>query len=248
MAETEFERFQRLYGKDRDKMKVLSTGVPVPGVGGLAASAVRRGIQSGVRRFSDINKADKNTKMKDRGGLERKDPMEPRVVPSGRSKDLDKVRRGNDGPTKMKDRRGLEIKPPTRKAERPPSRGMGIAKTGASAERKPERRAMSNADVQKAYQEVNRKHGTDRPVTEVRRALAPGRVKSKPEGFDKIVDAAKRGGKTQQPRKAQGKSKTRIAFEKKFAKERAEAKRRGQNPDKVVFKFRGKKYNTKLAK
>jgi hypothetical protein len=77
------------------------------------------------------------------------------------------------------------------------------------------------ASFETAYQSVNRKHGTDKPVTSVRRAIPI--PKAKP-AMDKSRVA--------------GKSKTRKAFEQEFAKQRKAGKK--------DFTFRGKKYTTKL--
>lgn len=96
------------------------------------------------------------------------------------------------------------------------------ARQGSSSASMPKKFSVaSTKDVEKAYQSVNRKHGTDRPVGEVfRQAPIP---KAKP-AMDKSRLA--------------GKSKTRIAFEKEFAKQRKAGKKE--------FTFKGKKYTTKL--
>ena len=210
MADSEFERFKKMFPRGTKDMNIQAIPAPLPGPGGI----VRGAVQSGVRRFSDVNKGDKTTKMKTRQGTERRDPMEPRVVPSGRSEALKKAREGGGGVTKMKDRRGLEIKPSARKAERPPSRGMGIAKTGASAESKSESKPMSNADVQRSS--YNMKNPTQRPYdasTSPKRDTPP-KPKARP--------AAKKAEK----RKPEKKSKIRIAFEKEFAAARRSGKKK----------------------
>lgn len=148
MADSEFERFKKMFPGGKKDMNVLAIPSPLPGPGGIGRAIVGRAVQSGVRRFGDAAKESKGpTKMKDAKGLERRDPMEPRVVPSGRSKDLQKVREGGGGPTKMKDRRGLEIRPPeartpVRASERPPSRNMGSVKGAVGVDgSKPKRSA-----------------------------------------------------------------------------------------------------------
>ncbi len=214
MADSEFERFKKMFPGGKKDMKIMAIPSPLPGPGGIVRGVVGRGVQSGVRRFSDVAKGDKTTKMKTRQGTERRDPMEPRVVESGRSEALKKAREGGGGVTKMKDRRGLEIKPPARKAERPPSRGMGIAKTGASAESKPERRTMSNADVQRSsYSQTN---PTQRAYDS---SKSP---EKKPVPRPKARPATKKAEK----RKPERKSKIRIAFEKEFAAARRSGKKK----------------------
>lgn len=234
MADSEFERFKKMFPRGTKDMNIQAIPAPLPGPGGIVRGVIGKGVQSGVRRFSDVNKGDKVTKMKDGKGLERKDPMEPRVVESGRSKSLEKTRQGGGGPTKMKDRKGLERKP-ERKAEAPPSKGMGkkVAVAGgatgaivggymASKEMAKQRSAkagvandkskpMSTADVQKSYQELNRKHGTQRPVTEQRRSV-PARVKAKPAD---LMDSYKKKtkAKSAKPAKAKpAKKAQRVAF------------------------------------
>jgi hypothetical protein len=125
MADSKFERFKKMFPRGVEDMNVLAVPSPLPGPGGIAKAVVGRAVQSGARRFSDAAKESKGpTKMKDRGGLERRDPMEPRVVPSGRSKELEKAREGGGGVTKQKDRRGLDIKEkkPEAKESKPESR------------------------------------------------------------------------------------------------------------------------------
>lgn len=233
----------------------ILAGMSLIPVGGGAAGAMSRlsrpspakivkDSQSSLRRFSTVNRADKVTKMKDRKGLERKDPMEPRVVPSGRSPALQKAREGGGGVTKMKDRRGLEIKQPERKAEAPPSRGFGkkVAKAGAAtgaivggyygakelAKRREARGAVAQdrakpTDFEKAYQSVGRGAGTDRPVME-RKQIAPARVKARPAD---LKDSYKKPEKKKaEKRKPERKSKVRIAFEKEFAAARKAGKKK----------------------
>lgn len=84
-----------------------------------------------------------------------------------------------------------------RKAPGDSVRGTDKAKAGVASDRfKP----LSNADVQKSYQEVNRKHGTQRPVTEVQRAVSPdpNRIKGRPEDFAEIVKKTRKD----EPKKA----------------------------------------------
>lgn len=222
MADSEFERFKKMFPKKSD-IPVLAIPTPLPGPGGLLRGVAGRAVQSGVRRFSDVNKGDKTTKMKNRQGTERKDPMEPRVVPSGRSDALKKAREGGGGPTKMKDRRGLDRKPEEKAKGRsiiPPVRGGGPARRqGSSAPSfvaAPDRKSepMSNADVQKAYRSINTRTKTDDPVTGVRRAIPI--PKAKPANLKKKVEK----------RKPEKKSKTRIAFEKEFAAARKAGKKK----------------------
>ncbi len=130
MTDSEFERFKKMFPGGKKDMNIMAIPAPLPGPGGIGKAIVGKGVQAGVRRFSDVGKADKVTNMKTRQGTERKDPMEPRVVDSGRSKALEKTRRGDSGPTKMKDRRGLEIKT-ERKSAAPPSRGMSTGQKAA---------------------------------------------------------------------------------------------------------------------
>lgn len=175
MADSEFERFKKMFPGGKKDMKIMAIPSPLPGPGGIGRVLINKGVQSGVRRFGEVTKGDKTTQMKTRQGLERRDPMEPRVVPSGRSKELQKIREGGGGPTKMKDRRGLEIKQPERKAERPPSRGFNNRSAKAAVAP-----AGSNAkptDFEKAYQSIGR--ASQRPVRE-RQQLVPTRVKARP--------------------------------------------------------------------
>lgn len=251
MADSEFERFKKMFPRGKKDMNILAIPSPLPGPGGIGRALIGKGVQSGVRRFGDVTKGDKTTQMKTRQGLERRDPMEPRVVSSGRSKELQKVREGGGGPTKMKDRRGLEIKQPERKAEAPPSRGFGkkVAKTGAAtgaivggyygakelAKRRETRGAVAQdrakpTDFEKAYQSVGRGAGTDRPVME-RKQIAPARVKARPAD---LKDSYKKPEKKKaEKRKPERKSKVRIAFEKEFA---------------VARKAGKKKFSSKLGK
>ena len=227
MADSEFERFKKMFPKKSD-IPVLAVPPPIPGPGGLLRGVVGKAVQSGIRRFSDVNKGDKTTKMKNRQGTERRDPMEPRVVPSGRSDALKKAREGGGGPTKMKDRRGLERKPEEKAKGRsiiPPVRGGGPARRqGSSAPSffaAPDRKSepMSNADVQKAYRSINTGTKTDDPVTGVRRRIAT--PKARPADLNTSLKSKKKVEK----RKPEKKSKTRIAFEKEFAAARKKGKK-----------------------
>jgi len=249
MADSEFERFKKMFPGGKKDMKIMAIPSPLPGPGGIVRGVVGRGVQSGVRRFSEVGKGDKTTKMKTRQGTERRDPMEPRVVESGRSEALRKAREGGGGVTKMKDRRGLEIKKPESKREVPPSRGDGrkvakaVGATGAivggyygakEMAKRREARAGAGQDKVESTQSVQR--SSFKQTNPTQRAYdsstSPGK---KPVARPQARPADLKTG-----RKAQDKSKTRIAFEKKFAKERASGKK--------VFVFKGKKYNTKLAK
>ena len=166
--------------------------------------------------------------MKNRQGTERKDPMEPRVVPSGSSAALKKAREGGGGPTKMKDRRGLDRKEEKVKTRSiiPPIRGGGPARRqGSSAPSfvaAPDRNSepMSNADVQKAYRSINTRTKTDDPVTGVRRRIAT--PKARPADLNTSAKSKKKVEK----RKPEKKSKTRIAFEKEFAAARKAGKKK----------------------
>ena len=227
MADSEFERFKKMFPKKSD-IPVLAIPTPLPGPGGLLRGVAGRAVQSGVRRFSDVGKGDKTTKMKNRQGTERKDPMEPRVVPSGRSDALKKAREGGGGPTKMKDRRGLDLKEEKVKGRSiiPPIRGGGPARRqGSSAPSfvaAPDRKSepMSNADVQKAYRSINTRTKTDDPVTGVRRRIAT--PKARPADLNTSAKSKKKVEK----RKPEKKSKTRIAFEKEFAAARKAGKKK----------------------
>lgn len=204
MADSEFERFKKMFPRGTKDMNIQAIPAPLPGPGGIVRGVIGKGVQSGVRRFSDVGKGDKTTKMKDRGGLERKDPMEPKVVNSGRSKALEKVREGGGGPTKMKDRRGLERKEPERKSSSPPPRKMGNKVAMSGGEPSDKAKVMSTADVQKSYQELNRKHGTQRPVTEQRRSV-PARVKAKPSDLMDSYKKKTTKAKPMKPMKAKAK-------------------------------------------
>jgi hypothetical protein len=228
MADSEFERFKKMFPKKSD-IPVLAVPPPIPGPGGLLRGVAGKAVQSGIRRFSDVNKGDKTTKMKNRQGTERRDPMEPRVVPSGRSDALKKAREGGGGPTKMKDRRGLDRKPEEKAKGRsiiPPVRGGGPARRqGSSAPSfvaAPDRKSepMSNADVQKAYRSINTGTKTDDPVTGVRRRIAT--PKARPADLNTSAKSKKKVEK----RKPEKKSKTRIAFEKEFAAARKAGKKK----------------------
>lgn len=93
---------------------------------------------------------------------------------------------------------------------------------------KPDASKAKSNDYDKAYQSMKRA-GMDRPY-DVRTAPS---VTKKPTLRPADL-------KTATPKKTVGKSKTRIAFEKEFAANRKAGKK--------TFAFRGKSYNTKLAK
>jgi hypothetical protein len=223
MADSEFSRFKKMFPRGTKDMNIQAIPAPLPGPGGI----VRGAVQSGVRRFSDVNKGDKTTKMKTRQGTERKDPKEPRVVPSGRSEALKKAREGGGGVTKMKDRRGLERKPDApRKMStgRKAAIGAGVAASAVSgielAKRMKARSAVardrveSNQSVQRSS--YNMKNPTQRPYdasTSPKRDMPP-KPKARP--------AAKKAEK----RKPEKKSKIRIAFEKEFAAARRSGKKK----------------------
>lgn len=153
MADSKFERFKKMFPRGVEDMNVLAVPSPLPGPGGIAKAVIGRAVQSGIRRFSDAAKENKGpTKMKDRGGLERRDPMEPRVVPSGRSKDLEKAREGGGGVTKQKDRRGLDIKEkkPEAKEPKPESREFKPAPSSVSPKDGPSAGTRSAAGDRRA--------------------------------------------------------------------------------------------------
>ena len=186
-----------------------------------AVAKAERGTQSAVRRFADVNKGDKTTKMKNRQGTERKDPMEPRVVPSGRSDALKKAREGGGGPTKMKDRRGLDIKadrgggPARRQGSSAPSKSSTVQSTqGAELSsmymRNPTQRAY-DASTSPSGGGPEKRQGSSSPS--VAKAPIP---KAKPASLKKKVEK----------RKPEKKSKTRIAFEKEFAAARKAGKKK----------------------
>lgn len=116
---------------------------------------------------------------------------------------------------------------PARKGEtagRYPARKPGGARPetpGSYPASKPAAPKSPPASFETAYQNVNRKHGTDKPVTVVRRAIP---IPTPKPAVDKSRVA--------------GKSKTRVAFEQEFAKQRKAGKKE--------FTFRGKRYTTKL--
>lgn len=230
MADSEFERFKKKFPGGKKDINILAIPAPLPGPGGLGRAIVGRGAQSVIRRFSDVTKADKVTQMKGRDGLARKPmkkPEEPKVVESGRSKALEKTRQGGGGPTKMKDRKGLERKDPMepkrsiepKPESKPVSRsfsavpigsapkGMIEAKSGVAKDRS---KPMSTASVQESYQQLNRKHGTQRPVTEVSRAIPIPRAKPdrpKKDAKPKAKPVAKKSAP-----KAKAKAKPAIRF------------------------------------
>ena len=81
-------------------------------------------------------------------------------------------------------------------------------------------KAMSNADVQKAYRSINTGTKTDDPVTGVRRRIAT--PKARPADLNTSAKSKKKVEK----RKPEKKSKTRIAFEKEFAAARKAGKKK----------------------
>jgi hypothetical protein len=250
MAESNFDRFRKMYPKKSD-IPMLANPAPMPGPGGVVRGVVKKGIESGVRRFGNVDKGNKVTQQKDRRGLEPK--QEPKVVPSGRSKGLDKVREGGGGPTKMKDRKGLEIKetktfggrtsgPKDRSTAKKAgvagvatgaivggyygSKALRDAKSGVANDRK----TQTNQQVRdSSYKQTN---PTQRPYDA---STSPKPKADAPKPKARPADLKKKAA----PKKEK-KSKTRIAFEKEFAKNRKAGKKE--------FKFRGGKYNTKLAK
>jgi hypothetical protein len=248
MADSEFERFKKMFPKKSD-IPVLAVPPPIPGPGGLLRGVAGKAVQSGIRRFSDVNKGDKTTKMKNRQGTERRDPMEPRVVPSGRSDALKKAREGGGGPTKMKDRRGLDRKPEEKAKGRsiiPPVRGGGPARRqGSSAPSMASTvQSTKGAELSSMYM----RNPTQRPYDASTSPSAAPRPKTTQEGMRNANDnmakmQLERLKKSNAPappkpkakpaslkkkvekRKPEKKSKTRIAFEKEFAAARKKGKK-----------------------
>jgi hypothetical protein len=250
MAESNFDRFRKMYPKKSD-IPMLANPAPMPGPGGVVRGVVKKGVESGVRRFGNVDKGNKVTQQKNSRGLDIK--QEPKVVNSGRSKGLDKVREGGGGPTKMKDRKGLEIKetktfgtrssgPKDRSTAKKAavagvaagaivggyygSKALREARSGVGNDRK----TQTNQQVRdSSYKQTN---PTQRPYDA---STSPKPKADAPKPKARPADLKKKAA----PKKEK-KSKTRIAFEKEFAKNRKAGKKE--------FKFRGGKYNTKLAK
>lgn len=99
-------------------------------------------------------------------------------------------------------------------SDKPPKYGMTLK------EKAEKDRGSPTKSWEKAYQTVGTKSRLDDPVTSVRRAIPIPKAKPAQE-------------------KPAGKSATRIAFEKEFAKNRKAGRK--------TFKFRGKDYSTKTA-
>lgn len=234
MADSEFERFKKMFPKKSD-IPVLAIPTPLPGPGGLARGLAGRAVQSGIRRFSDVNKGDKTTKMKNRQGTERKDPMEPRVVPSGRSDALKKAREGGGGPTKMKDRRGLDRKPEEKVKTRsiiPPVRGGGPARRqGSSAPSMASTvQSTKGAELSSMYMRNPTQRAYDASTSPSAKGGGPEKRQgsSSPSVAKAPIPKAKPANlkKKVEKRKPEKKSKTRIAFEKEFAAARKAGKKK----------------------
>ncbi len=231
MADSEFERFKKMFPRGKKDMNIQAIPAPIPGPGGLLRSAVGQAVQSGVRRFSDVNRADKTTKMKDRKGVERRDPMEPRVVDSGRSEALRKTREGGGGPTKMKDRKGLERKEkkPAGRSIIPSVRGGGPAKRqGSSAPSMASTvQSTKGAELSSMYMRNPTQRAYDASTSprgggpEKRQGSSAPSVAKAPVPKAKPASLKKKAEK----RKVEKKSKTRIAFEKEFAAARKKGKK-----------------------
>lgn len=222
MADSKFERFKKMYPGGTKDMNIMAIPAPLPGPGGIGRAVVGRAVQSGIRRFSDVGKADKTTKMKDAKGLERKDPMEFRVVESGRSKALEKTRQGGGGPTKMKDTKGLERKP-ERKASPPGGMGRKVLIGGAAAggagymaakEMAKQRAAKasvgqdkveSNQSVQRSS--YNQNNPTQRPYDASTSPKAPPKPKLRPAREGKRAKVERKV-----ERKAERKAKPKLNF------------------------------------
>jgi hypothetical protein len=231
MADSEFERFKKMFPRGKKDMNIQAIPAPLPGPGGLLRSAVGQAVQSGVRRFSDVNRADKTTKMKDRKGVERRDPMEPRVVDSGRSDALRKAREGGGGPTKMKDRKGLE-----RKEKKPAGRSIIPSVRGGGPEKRQGSSAPSMASTVQSTKgaelsSMYMRNPTQRPYDASTSPRGGGPEKrqgsSAPSMAKAPIPKAKPASlkKKVEKRKVEKKSKTRIAFEKEFAAARKKGKK-----------------------
>jgi hypothetical protein len=221
---------------------------------GKKLNAKRTSGTFGDRMKSATEPAKAPTKMQPRRGPDGK-PIKPRqsAAPAKREGSgtltdrMGTVKKPADKPTPQPPRRGTDGK--VIKREAPKTRGLSTgqkAATGAAAsagivagyygaKQIAARRAAAKdtnakaVQFEKAYQEVNRKHGTQRPVTET--GSAAPKPKAKPANLAKAK------------RKPEKKSKIRIAFEKEFAAARKKGKKE--------FAFKGgkyKSYNTRLAK
>jgi hypothetical protein len=238
MAESNFDRFRKMYPKKSD-IPMLANPAPMPGPGGVVRGVVKKGIESGVRRFGNVDRGGVVTKQKGRDGLMR-DTVRKKEATSGTKTDRMGGVRENRGPTKMKDRKGLErkveVKPETRTfggrlsgpKDRSTANKAGVA--GVANDRK----TQTNQQVRDSS--YNQTNPTQRPydasTSPKPKADAP-RPKARPADLKKPKKKAA-------PKKEK-KSKTRIAFEKEFAKARREGKKE--------FTFKGgkyKSYNTKL--
>jgi hypothetical protein len=261
MAESNFDRFRKMYPKKSD-IPMLANPAPMPGPGGVVRGVVKKGIESGVRRFGNVDKGNKVTQQKGRDGLMR-DTVRKKEATSGTKTDRMGGVRENRGPTKMKDRKGLErkveVKPETKtfgtRSSGPKNRGdakkvAGAGLAGAaivggyygSKALRDARSGVGNDRKTQTNQQVrdssyNQTNPTQRPydasTSPKPKADAP-RPKARPADLKKPKKAAP---------KREKKSKTRIAFEKEFAAARKAGKKE--------FTFKGgkyKSYNTKLAK
>jgi hypothetical protein len=261
MAESNFERFQKMYPKKSD-IPMLANPAPMPGPGGIVKKGIQKGIQSGIRRFSTPNSG-AATKMKDRGGLG-KDTVKKKDATSGTKTDRMRDVKDPKGPTKMKDRKGLERKPdpkPANQARTFGDKGGPTKSTGRSTGQKVAAAGVATGAVvggyygSKGLSEARKNVANDRKVqtnqqvrdssykqTNPTQRPYDASTSPKPKGFVKASGDPSAPKPKARPAdlKKPGKSKTRIAFEKEFAKARREGKKE--------FKFKGGKYNTKLAK
>jgi hypothetical protein len=251
MAETNFERFQKMYPKKSD-IPMLANPAPMPGPGGIARGAIKKGIESGVRRFGNVDKGNKVTQQKGRDGLTR-DTVKKKEASSGTKTDRMKDVKDPKGPTKQKDRKGLERKPEPEKktfGNRGSGPGSTAKKVGAAG--------LATGAVVGGYYgskalkeraEAKKAVAKDRPKPQTNQQVRDSSYKmtnptqraydasTSPKTFKKD-SAPKPKPRPADLKKKEGKSKTRIEFEKEFAKNRAKGKKE--------FIFRGKKYNTRL--
>lgn len=226
MAESNFDRFRKMYPKKSD-IPMLANPAPMPGPGGVVRGVVKKGIESSVRRFGNVDKGGVVTKQKGRDGLMR-DTVKKKEATSGTKTDRMGGVRENRGPTKMKDRKGLE-----RKVEvKPEAKTFGTRSSGPKS-RGEARKTQTNQQVRDSS--YNQTNPTQRPYDA---STSPKPKADAPRPKARPADLKKKAAP-----KREKKSKTRIAFEKEFAKARREGKKE--------FAFKGgkyKSYNTKLAK
>ena len=201
-----------------------------------AVAKAEKVSQSGARRYSDVNRADKVTKMKDRKGVERRDPMEPRATSSSEKGSQSGVRRYSavdsaNKTTRMKDRKGVERKEqrPAGRSIIPPVRGGGpVKRQGSSAPSMASTvQSTKGAELSSMYM----RNPTQRPYDASTSPRGGGPEKrqgsSAPSMAKAPIPKAKPASlkKKAEKRKPEKKSKTRIAFEKEFAAARKKGKK-----------------------